>query len=198
MAIIVSEGSNKTYTPHPEGQFTARCIDVVDMGWQKTEFGPKHKIRIVFFCGETEEREYEGEKKQSPLTISCFYTASLHEKANLRGFLESWRGQSFTADEAKSFDLEKMLGAAAYVQVTHAHKDGKTYANVKSIMKLPKGMDAPGAPTDYERVCEREGWEGPAPHPDMVTSKTQPDPSEPEVEDTTDYSAPEYNDDLPF
>jgi hypothetical protein len=59
-------------------------------------------------------------------------------------------------------------------------------------------MEAPGAPTDYERVCEREGWEGPAPHPDMVTSKTQPDPSEPEVEDTTDYSAPAFDDGLPF
>lgn len=196
MAIIVSEGSGKTYTPHPEGQYAARCIDVVDMGWQKTDFGPKYKVRVVFYCGETEEREWEGETNQMPLTISCFFTASLHEKANLRGFLESWRGKSFTHEEAKAFDLEKMLGAVAFVQITHNNAaNGKTYANVKSIMKLPKGMEAPDAPADFERVCERPDWEGPAPHPDMVSSTSQPDPSEPEVEDTTDYGA---DDDLPF
>jgi len=197
MAIIVSEGSNKTYTPHPADQYAARCIDVVDMGWQKTEYGPKYKVRVVFFCGETEEREFEGVKKQMPLTVSCFFTASLHEKANLRGFLESWRGQAFTPEEAQAFDLEKMLGAPAFVQIVHNESNGKIYANVKSIMRLPKGMTAPETPAEYERVCEREGWEGPAPHPDMVTSITEADPSEPEIEDTTDYGAPDY-DDMPF
>ena len=197
MAIIVSEGSNKTYTPHPEGQFAARCIDVVDMGWQKTDYGPKYKVRVVFYCGEKEEREFEDGKKMMPLTISCFFTASLHEKAILRAFLESWRGKAFTSEEAQAFDLEKMLGAVAFIQVTHHHaNNGKTYANVKSIMKLPQGMTPPSVPADYERVCEREGWEGPAPHPDMVSSTTQPDPSEPEIEDTTDYGIKDS--DMPF
>lgn len=199
MAIIVSEGSTKKYTPHPEGQFAARCIDVVDMGWQKTDYGPKYKVRVVFYCGETEDREIEGEKVTMPLTISCFFTASLHEKANLRAFLESWRGKSFTSEEAQAFDLEKMLGAAAFIQVTHNHaSNGNTYANVKSIMRLPQGMTPPAIPSDYQRVCDRPDWEGPAPHPDMRTSTTQPDPSEPEIEDTTDYGAAEPEDDLPF
>ena len=198
MPIIVSEGSNKTYTPHPEGQFPARCIDVVDMGWQKTEFGPKYKVRVVFYGGETEQREFEGVTRTMPITISCFFTASLHEKANLRGFLESWRGKSFSEDEAKAFDLEKMLMAPAFLQITHNSVGAKTYANVKSIMKLPKGMEAPTVPDDFERVCDREGWEGPAPHPDMVSSTTEPDPGEPEMEDTTDYGASDFDDDMPF
>lgn len=195
MPIYVSEGSGATYTPHPEGQYAARCIDVVDMGWQDTAYGLKYKVRVVFFCDEWQEREIDGEKKRVPLTVASFFTASLHEKAKLREFLESWRGKSFTSEEAQKFDLEKMLGAPAFIQVTHNHANGKTYANIKSVMRLPKGMTPPPVPSEYDRVCEREGWTGPTPHPAM----SQPDPAEPEVEDTTDYSGAIHpDDDLPF
>ena len=55
MAIKVSEGG--TYTPHPEGQFRAVCVDVVEMHNVPTEFGPKNKVRLVF---QTEEQLADG------------------------------------------------------------------------------------------------------------------------------------------
>lgn len=190
--IYVSDSGGGDYTPHPEGQFAARCIDVVEMGWQRTDYGPKYKIRVVLYCGKTEAREIDGEKRIIPLTVVGFFTASLNEKANLRKFLESWRGKPFTVEEAAKFDVERMLNATALIQVSH-HKgnNGKTYANITSIMRLPPGMPAPEKPADYVRVCDRPEWTGPAPHPDSVSH-----------DDHHDEPAPAYtgggDDDLPF
>lgn len=196
MAIIVSDqGGGKDFEPHPEGQFAATCVDVVDLGWRKTDYGPKYKIRVVLFCGEYVEREIDGENKRLPMLVMEQFTASLNEKANLRKFLESWRGQSFTDDEAKSFDMERMLNAPAFVQIKHGKGgNGKTYANVSSIMRLPKGMTAPGVPDDFQRACEREGWEGPAPHPDMSPATT---PAEEPAEAFTG-GGDDDDDSLPF
>jgi hypothetical protein len=195
MSLIVSDqGGGGDFTPHPEGQYVARCIDVVDLGWMGSDFGPKYKIRVVLYCGETTEREIEGEKKKIPLLVMEMFTASLNEKANLRKFLESWRGLSFTPEEAKGFDMEKMIGAPAFVQIKHSvGKNGKTYANVSSIMRMPKSMTPPPLPEDFVRVCDRPDWAGPAPHPDM--SPAAP-PAEPPTEA---YHGPEDEDDgLPF
>ena len=65
MAIYVSDKGGGTFTPHPEGQFAARCIDVVDVGWVKTDYGPKYKVRFVFFCDETDSKEIEGEGRRT-------------------------------------------------------------------------------------------------------------------------------------
>lgn len=193
MAIIVSDSGGGNFTPHPEGQYAARCVDVVDMGWQRTDYGPKYKVRVVFFCGEFLDKEVDGKTVNMPMLVSSFFTASLHEKSNLRQFLESWRGAVFTADELGRFDLEKMLDAPAFLQIIHRKVGEKTYANIKSIMRIPQNMTPPDTPADFERACDREGWTGPAPHPDHDRSAADPGDSVPE--DTTDYSA---DDDLPF
>lgn len=191
MSLVVSDTGGGDFTPHPEGQFSARCIDVVDIGWVRTDYGPKYKIRVVFFCGETVEREIEGEKRTVPLTVISRFTATLSPKGNLRPFLESWRGAVFTVSEAARFDMEKMLSAAAYIQVVHNKgTDGKTYANIKSIMRLPRGMEAPPIPKDYVRVCDRPDWTGPAPHPDHEQAH--------EEEPAAAYTGTNRDDDLPF
>lgn len=190
--IYVTDSGGGDFTPHPEGQYAARCIDVVDQGWQRTDYGPKYKIRVVFYCGQTERREIDGEKRDIPLTVVGFFTASLNEKSNLRKFLESWRGRPFTVAEATKFDMEKMLNATALIQVAHNKgQNGKVYANITSIMRLPQAMTAPTTPADYVRVCDRPDWTGPAPHPDMAESKHDDEPA-------PAYTGSDPDDDLPF
>lgn len=145
MAIIVTEGS--TFEPHPEGQFRAVCVDVVEKLNVPTAFGPKNKVRLVW---QTEESREDGK----PFLASASFNASLHEQSRLRPFLESWRGKKFTADELKGFDLEALIGIGAVLQITHTTKDGKTYDNVSSIMRLMKGME-PVEARDYTRVKDR-------------------------------------------
>lgn len=196
MSIIVSDTGGGNFTPHPEGQYPAKCVDVVDVGWVSTDWGPKYRVRLVFFCGETEEKMIDGERKTLPLCVFATFTATLSERGNLRPFLESWRGRLFTADELGRFDMEKLLHAPAFLQVQHRQvSTGKVYANVKTIMKLPPNMTAPDTPADFQRAKDREGWTGPNPHPDMETSGSTDGP------ERAYAGGPGYHDgdaDLPF
>lgn len=160
--IIATAGGTSNIPPHPEGPHPATCIDIVDHGmveltWQgKTK--TKHRIQLRFFCGEYFE---DDDGNQRPLWVDAYFTLSLHEKATLRKFLQNWRGKAFTEDELKGFNIAKLLGAPGLVQVSHNTTPARTYANVDSIMKLPKGMTAPDAPEGYVRVKDRPKDDGP-------------------------------------
>lgn len=152
MPIPVSAGSSASFTPCPQGVHQAVCVDVVDMGnlevvWNGTK-KVQHKVRIVW---QVEELMDDGK----PFLVQKRYTASLHEKAQLRKDLESWRGRAFTEDELKSFDLERLLGVNALLNVVQATRDGKTFANVTAVMPMKKGMQ-PMHATNYTRVVDRK------------------------------------------
>ena len=167
MPILVKQG--KSFTPCPQGAFPAVCCDVIDVGEVKTSYGGKeriqHKITIVWQVDETSET---GER----YTVRRRYTASLDPKASLRKDLESWRGKPFTFDELAGFDLEKLLNAPAMINVMHQDRDGETYANVQSIMPLPKGMHRISV-VNYvrakDRAPEQAGAPEPPPFPDDET-----------------------------
>jgi hypothetical protein len=86
----------------------------------------------------------DGVPTDLPRALSRRYTVSLDNRASLRRDLESWRGRKFNPAELEGFDLRKLLGAAALLQVVHeTSKEGRTYAAVASIMALPKGTPRP-------------------------------------------------------
>lgn len=149
---ILAKASGGNYVPAPAGVWGAVCVDVVDLGIMAQEFAGKkktlHKIKIVWQISELRE---DGK----PHTCSKMYTLSLHEKANLRKDLESWRGRAFTEPELQGFDVEQVLNAPAMVNVVERLKDGAKYANVVGVMRLPKEMSAPTS-RDYVRVCDRK------------------------------------------
>ena len=75
-----------------------------------------------------------------PLTISKTYTLSLHEKAGLRKDLAAWRSRDFTEEEAKGFDISKLLGVYCMLNVTTSENNGKTYTNIAGITPLPQAL----------------------------------------------------------
>ena len=84
----------------------------------------------------------------------------MHEKSNLRRDLESWRGMGFTEQEAAKFDITKLLGMPCMLNIIH--KPGKvdpskTYVEISSISKLPKGLDCP-APLNPSVRLEYDNW----------------------------------------
>jgi hypothetical protein len=89
---------------------------------------------------EIPEERITVDGKDLPRGISTTFTLSLGDKSKLRPALESWRGRPFTTDELNGFDITKVLGANAYLNVTHAVKGDKTYANITTINPLPKGL----------------------------------------------------------
>ena len=151
MGLTLKEGT--TFKLVPAGQYNAVCVDVVDLGIVKTTWQGKekevHKCRIVF------ELDALDETNGKPLTISAYHTASLSEKANLRKFLEAWRGRAFTGDELKGFDTEVLIGVGALIQVVHTTKGDKTYDNINSIMVPPRTMKWLEPSGKYVRVQDR-------------------------------------------
>lgn len=139
---FTASNNSTSFEMTPAGVHPARCFRMVDIGTQTTEFqGQKkfqHKIIVAWeLLGD--ERMEDGR----PYSIQQRYTLSLHEKSQLRKDLQAWRGKAFTPDEEAQFDVSKVLGAYCMLNIVHTNKDGREYANIGSIMPLPKGMEKP-------------------------------------------------------
>lgn len=151
--VVAKNEGGAAFTPHTSGQFAARCVDVIDLGEKVEEFPgspPKlvHKVALVFRTGEknAETGDY--------IDLVREFTVSMYDTANLRQFLEQWRGQGFTeAEVEEGAPLHKLCGVTALVNVEHkSSKKGRTFANINAIQRLPKVMEV-GAPNgdDYVR-----------------------------------------------
>ena len=176
MPIIVK--SSGDFENHPEGQYRAVCVDVVDLGEvENKQYGKvQHKIALVFH---SEARTKEGK----PFEIWSRHTATLHEKGSLRKFLQGWRGRAFTSEELLSFDLEKLIGVGAFIQVIHNTKGDKTYANIDTIMLPPKGTEKLLPTEGYERRKDRKPEVSHAPEPAMAGPSNAGDAYDPDDDD---------------
>lgn len=150
MSLIISNtggGSFEPRKPIEAGAYAAVCDMIVDLGVQPSpggQFAPKRTVVLRFQIPSVRvEITKDGETKDLPAVISRTVGLVLHEKSTLYALLTSWRGKSFTPEELKAFDLSKVAGKAAFINVTHAVKGDRTYANLTSIMPIPKGMPAP-------------------------------------------------------
>ncbi len=148
MGFIAKDSGGGDFKKVPPGVYIGRCFSLVDLGTQHTsgQFGDKlqHKIRIAWeLFGEDEQGNpltVEVEGKTMPMTINKSYTVSLHEKAGLRKDLAAWRGKDFTDEEAKAFDVSKLIGAYCMVNATTSETNGKTYTNVAGLTPLPGAL----------------------------------------------------------
>jgi|TARA_R100000750_G_scaffold59965_1_gene48941 hypothetical protein len=135
MTSIVAKGSEKSssFPSVSVGVHKARCIKVIDLGTQKNEYeGNITWKRQVLVIWETPNQTNETSE---PLTISKFYTLSLHEKSNLGIDLTSWRGRAFSETEKKGFDIANLIGQPCTLNVIQGNKNNK----IGSVMPLAKG-----------------------------------------------------------
>jgi hypothetical protein len=148
MGFLASDSGGSNFKRVPAGAYIGRCYSLIDLGTQLSsgQFGEKlqHKIRIGWeLFGEDENGEpltVDVDGKTMPMTISKSYTVSLHEKSGLRKDLAAWRGRDFTDEEAKGFDVSKLIGAYCMVNVTTSETNGKTYSNVAGLTPLPGAL----------------------------------------------------------
>ena len=166
MAILATnEGSGQNrMEPIESGTHIATCAQMVHIGTVEDEFDGKpvkgNKVRLTFELPNELVTFKEGEPEQ-PRFISKEFTLSLNEKATLRKFLDSWRGVAFTEDEAKSFDVTKLLGVSCMLSITikKSKKSGNSYNDILSASKLMKGTEAPAILTEvfevnYQNISE--------------------------------------------
>ena len=136
--VATSSDGNNLYPQIPAGVHSARCIKVIDLGTQRNEWEGqiswRKQVMIVW--------EVPGElHNDEPMTISKFYTLSLHEKSNLGADSTSWRGRAFTETEKQGFDISNLAGVPCMLNVVEGN-NGK--ARISTIMPLAKGDEMAG------------------------------------------------------
>lgn len=140
MSLTLPKETGGDFELPPADTHVATCYRVVDKGTQKIEWQGQvkfqHKILISW---ELDALMQDGK----PFSVHKSYTFSSHEKATMRQDLESWRGVPFTPEDMGNFKLANLLGKSCLIGIVHTNKNGKNYANISSIMKLPKGMTPP-------------------------------------------------------
>jgi len=140
-------GQSKDFQIPDAGNHVAICNAVVDLGVQPGSGmypDPKHQVYLRFeLPTETVTYTKDGKEISGPMSVGRTFTASMHEKSNLRKFIESWFGKAFPSDEAaEEFDHSKLLGKFCLLNVTHTDKGNKTYANIANATPIPRGMKA--------------------------------------------------------
>lgn len=183
---MIVRAPEERFSTAPAGTYPAVCVDIIDLGKVANRFDPdqedKQMVRIVW---QIDEQDDHGK----PFHVRKDYTASLHEKANLRKHLEAWRGRPFSATELFGFDLDSTLGTGCLLSIVHATGSrGGTFANVGAVMKLARGMTAPIV-RDYVRVKDRET---------PTTPVSAPRQQRPVEQEPPEFGYGITDDDIPF
>lgn len=192
---ITAKGTDSKYKTHPEGQFVAQCVDAIDLGERVEEFAGKpkklaHKAALVFRTGE------KNEDTGDFIDISREFTVSMGELANLRKFLEQWRGKPYSADQiAAGVPLHKLAGNHGLLSVAHRTSgNGRTYANITACVGVPKQM-ADKLPNYIAGYGRADYWQE---RKDEYAKVAKAFRAEAGAPSDDDYPAPDADDSLPF
>lgn len=182
---MILKNESKPRVLAPTGAYPAVCVDVVQRGWENTNFGERERIQFVFQTPHT-NAEYD-----EPLTISSRpFNITFGKRSSLRAFLESWRGGKYTDAQAKEgVDTEKCIGRPCLITVAHNEHEGTMYANIEGIMPIMDGVVAPTPWDGYERVKDRDGgWDVRSPNSKAIKNE----PAPPQVQNDMAQAAGEY------
>lgn len=168
----------KPKTPPVEpGVYMAICIGCVDLGEQYNETFKNRSNKCLYIfelIGET--IEVDGEMK--PRQLSKEFAISSSSKSNLRKFIESWNGKSYTDDDFMELDLFDQIGKSCQINVVL--NDTKEYANIDNLMPLPRGM-APFTTETPSVRWDMSAW-------DDEVFKTLPEWIQDKIKKSTEYA----------
>ena len=144
--------------PVEPGVYIAVCVYSIDLGEQLCEYKDKTKsynnqVRLGFeLIGET----VEIDGKQEPRVLSRTLNFTQSKNGGLRKFVQSWLGKTITDDEFRELDTNDLVGTPAQLSVV-LNESGE-YANIDTIMQLPRGMAAPSPASTLIRY-DMEPWD---------------------------------------
>lgn len=126
-----------------EGSYPAKCIYIIDMGTQTTQYGEARKINFGFLTGEKKE---DG----SPFVLFRTFPAKITAKSDLGKAIKKW--MKVEIEKGDVFDLDELLNTDCMISVEHSDEDddGNVWDNIASITKLPKSMDPVKVPKKIE------------------------------------------------
>jgi len=148
--------NSKEFKNSPPGSHLGRLYKIVDLGTQQGEWEGKatYARKMIFYFelhGEDDKGQPLVNDDGKPLIVTKYYNASLGEKATLRKHLQTWLNLDFSK-MPEGFDLEKLLGKFAMINVTTYQKDGKTRASVEGLSAVPAIVVKHGLPEGFNEI----------------------------------------------
>lgn len=163
---IFAESNEKDFEQIEPGSYIARAVKMIDIGTQRyKDFSTddivlKHEVIIYWEILEDEDNEKVRMQDGKPFLVQRKYKLSMHPKANLRKDLDAWRGKPFTEDEAKRFNITKLLNTYCRINLVQS-EDGK-YINVNSVAfskRKPEGVTEPVWWNATDPDCDMQVYE---------------------------------------
>tara|TARA_R110000737_G_scaffold313989_2_gene323563 strand:- start:174 stop:887 length:714 start_codon:yes stop_codon:yes gene_type:complete len=148
LTVSNSRGSFENLEP---GRYQATCYKLIDAGTREESYqdGPLRKRHVVYVYWEVTARQEVDSGSEHwetvrmadgrPFSASKKYTASLNENAALFKDLKSWRGKPFTDEDLAGFELPKVLGVTAELELIMQNKDSDK-VKVEGVYKPEGGM----------------------------------------------------------
>ena len=143
IATVQPRSSMKPLEPD---SYPARCVQYIDLGEQpKPNTDKTSRTIMLIFELPTERMQFkedDGTVTDKPRLMSKRFTLSMHEKGNLRKAINAWRGVALTEDEARNFDIAKLLNVPCMLTIIHrqSKNSGNIYADIDAIGKYPKAF----------------------------------------------------------
>lgn len=155
---ITARGSESKFKAHPDGQYVGQCVDTIDLGEHVHTFAGddsylEQRCALVFRTGEKNPDTGEF------IDVNKEFTVSMGDRANLRKFLEQWRGRAYTPEQVKAgVSLDKLT--SNHGLLTIAQKQNKagtrTYAEITACVGVPEMMKSTA--TSYTNYTRAEFW----------------------------------------
>lgn len=202
--MIKADYVNSSKELVPAGSHLARCYEMIELGTvEDTYEGRTKNVRKVRISWELplEQRVFKESEGEQPFVVSKEFNLYMNEKATLRGFVESWRGKAYSEEEAKDFEVTKLVGAPCMITIIHDKtKKGTDYAKVASVSPVVKGMQIPpqinpsrivyyGMPDFFEVFKQL---------PEFIQEKMKASLEFHNLAEKSINSEPQKSDDLPF
>lgn len=141
--------------PVEPGVYMAVCVGVVDLGEQYSEVYKSYSNKVKFVWalpGETIEIDGKTEERQ----LGREFAVATKKNSKLRTFLCGWNSKNYSDEEFQELDLFDQIGKVCQLNVVL--NDTGEYANVDSIMPIPKGFPAPTTTTEFIK-WDMDAWD---------------------------------------
>lgn len=145
------QGNTEEREKPPIGPQPAMSVRLYDLGWQPGYQGGRSYQEIVILF-ELSEKMKKGDFAGKHFRVTRRYRNTLgtaEKPSDLRKDLISWRkGRPFTPEEAKKFDLDRVIGKPC---VLNLQQKPNGFVEVAIILPANKGQETwvPETPADY-------------------------------------------------
>lgn len=110
-----------------EGLHNVTITKVEDVGAVETKYGVKDRVRIFFTA--SDQKDKEG----NPVDAIMSANKTLGKKTTLSKLLNS-----LGIEVGSEFDLNTLIGIKCQVVIEHTESEGRTYANIATVLKVRK------------------------------------------------------------